>query len=133
MADKASQALKRWFLGEMNTENEVGRFQRIPAEERWCQCCLLAGKQITGDEWHCLDLNCRRALSKKMDCYLLLLETLTEAEVDMNNVSNLGDIVLHLSKLAKNSWQFNWVWRKIGGVLACVEQETKLESMGIPE
>ena len=62
------------------------------------------------------------------------LETLVEAEVEMSGVSNLTHLVLLLPKLAKNAWQFKWAWRKIGGVLACVEQEMKLESIGgIPE
>ena len=99
----------------------------------------MAGRQILGDEWHCLGLDCRRALAKKMDCCLQLLEAVVEAEVEMTGVSNLTHLVLHLPKLAKNAWQFNWAQRKIGGVLAYVEQEMKLEPLtldglvGIPE
>ena len=87
------------FLGGMNTENEVGKFQKIPAVERRCQRCLQATGQVIGDEWHCVDLDCLRSHEKRQDCCRQLLETLVESEIGMTGVSNLTDLVLHLAEL----------------------------------
>ena len=81
--------------------------------------------------WHCLDLDCLRVLGRKQDCYMQLLETMVESEIEMVNVSNLTDLVLLLPKLSKNPRKFGWAWRKIGGVLAAVEQEMRLEVLAV--
>ena len=59
-----------------------------------------------------------------------LLDALVECEIEMNGVSNLTHLVMLLPRLAKSSWQYDWSWRKISGVLAAVELELKADSLG---
>ena len=59
-----------------------------------------------------------------------LLDVLVKCEIEMKGVSDLTHLVMLLPRLAKTSWQNDWSWRKIGGVLAAVELELKTESLG---
>ena len=102
-------------MGEVNIENEVVRFQRIRLEGKSWVMSGIALAWIAGEHFH------KRWIAICSDWRHWL-------RLKWAGVSNLAHLVLHLPKLSKNARQFNWAWRKIGGLLSCVEAEMTLEA-----